>query len=173
MLLSINNKINVTLCGMMGAGKSAVGKSLANKIDYKFIDTDRLIETRAKKKINDIFTDDGEPFFRNLEEKIIIDFLNEKKIIVSLGGGAIVNDNIRNLIEKNSYNIYLKVKIDILKKRLKSSTHRPLIINKNLNTTLNKLINKREKFYKKANLIINNEISVNDTVKKIINIINL
>ena len=98
---------------------------------------------------------------------------NEKKIIISLGGGAITNKKIRKLIEKYSYNIYLQVKIDILITRLKNSKNRPLIINKNLNATLKELINKRKKFYQKADLIIYNENNLHETVKKIINKINL
>nr|MBT6354124.1 shikimate kinase [Pelagibacteraceae bacterium] len=169
MSLSINNKLNITLCGMMGSGKTAIGKSLANKINYKFFDSDKLIEKKAKKSIKDIFNEDGELFFRNLEEQVIINLLDEKNIIISLGGGSLANKNIRKLIKKNSYNIYLQVKIDILVKRLKNSKSRPLIINKDLNIILNELMEKRIKFYQKADLIIDNQNSLNESVKKIIN----
>src|SRR5210317_499188 len=127
MLLNINNKLNISLCGMMGSGKSAVGKILANKLDYNFIDVDKMIEIKAKKTIKKIFEEDGEEYFRDLEEKITINILNHKETIVSLGGGAIVNEKIRNTINKNSYNIYLNVDINILMKRLKNSKTRPLI----------------------------------------------
>ena len=70
MFLSINNKLNITLCGMMGSGKSAVGKIMAKKIDYNFIDIDRLIEKKAKKSISNIFEEDGERYFRYLEQKM-------------------------------------------------------------------------------------------------------
>ena len=173
MSLSINNKINITLCGMMGSGKTAVGKSIANMLNYKFIDTDKQIEKITKKSIKEIFNEDGEKFFRNLEEKIITSFLNEKNIIISLGGGSIINKNIRKLIKKNSYNIYLHVKIDILIKRLQNSNNRPLIVNTDLNTTLNELFEKRKKFYQKADLILSNENGLNKTVKKIIKEISL
>ena len=172
MPLSINNKFNITLCGMMGSGKTAVGKSLAKRLNYKFFDTDRLIEERAKKSINDIFEEDGEKFFRNLEEQIIIKLLDERNIIVSLGGGSIINRNTRKLIKKNSYNIYLKVKIDTLTKRLISSKSRPLIFNKNLNEILNEILKKRKKYYQKADLTIDNENSLNKIVTKILNKIN-
>jgi shikimate kinase len=168
MFLSINNKLNITLCGMMGSGKSAVGKIMAKKIDYNFIDIDRLIEKKAKKSISNIFEEDGEKYFRNLEQKITIDMLKSKKTIVSLGGGAIINKSIRNSIKKNSYNIYLKVSIDILKKRLENSRQRPLIIKKDLNQTLSELIKKREKFYKLADLVIINETNIISTVENII-----
>ena len=169
MSLSINNKFNITICGMMGSGKSSVGKSLANKINYAFVDTDKLIEKKAQKSINDIFIEDGEIFFRDLEEQIIINLLDKKKIIISLGGGAVVNKNIRKLIKKNSYNIYLQVTIDILSRRLANSKHRPLILSKELNITLSELMKKREKFYQKADLIINNENNIKETVKEIQN----
>ena len=120
MLLNINNKINIALCGMMGSGKSAIGKILANKLDYNFIDVDKMIEIDAKKTIKKIFEEDGEEYFRDLEEKLTINILRRKKTIISLGGGAIINKKIRNSIKKNSYNIYLNVDLDILIKRLQN-----------------------------------------------------
>ena len=173
MLLNINNKINITLCGMMGSGKSAVGKILANKLNYNFIDVDKIIENEAKKTIKKIFEEDGEVYFRDLEEKITIDTLENKETIVSLGGGAIINKQIRNSIKKNSYNIYLNVDINILTKRLQFSKTRPLIHKKDLKTELRNLISKRKKFYQKADLIIQNEKNIIETaeniIKKIVN----
>ena len=173
MLLNINNKLNITLCGMMGSGKSSIGKILAKKLNYKFIDVDKMIEIETKKTIKKIFEEDGEVYFRDLEEKITINILDNKKIIVSLGGGAIINNNIRNSIKKNSYNIYLKVDIDILAKRLQYSKTRPLIYKTNIKKELINLINKREKYYNKADLIMKNEKNVIETteniIKKIIN----
>ena len=173
MPLNINNKLNITLCGMMGSGKSSIGKILANKLNYNFIDVDKMIEIETKKTIKKIFEEDGEEYFRDLEEKITINTLNNKNTIVSLGGGAIINNNIRNSIKKNSYNIYLKVDIYILAKRLQNSKTRPLIYNKNLKKELMNLINKREKFYQSADLVIKNEKNIIETteniIKKIIN----
>ena len=173
MLLNINNKINITLCGMMGSGKSAIGKILANKLNYNFIDVDKMIEIDAGKTIKKIFEEDGEQYFRELEEKITINILELKETIVSLGGGAIINKNIRGSIKKNSYNIYLNVNIDILTKRLQNSKTRPLIYKKNLKKELINLIGIREKFYRKADLIVKNEKNIIETteniIKKIIN----
>ena len=75
MLLSINNKLNITLCGMMGSGKSSIGRIIAKKIDFKFLDIDKIIEEKEKKSINDIFNQNGEKYFRIVEEKITIDLL--------------------------------------------------------------------------------------------------
>ena len=173
MLLNINNKINIALCGMMGSGKSAIGKILANKLDYNFIDVDKMIEIDAKKTIKKIFEEDGEEYFRDLEEKLTINILRHKKTIISLGGGAIVSKKIRNSIKKNSFNIYLNVDVDILTKRLQNSKTRPLIYKKNLKKELINLIGVREKFYRKADLIVKNENNLIKTteiiIKKIIN----
>ena len=173
MLLNINNKTNITLCGMMGSGKSAIGRILANKLNYNFIDVDKVIENEAKKTIKKIFEEDGEMYFRDLEEKITINTLKNREAIVSLGGGAIINKNIRNSIKKNSYNIYLNVDVDILTKRLQFSKTRPLIYKKDLKKELINLINKRKKFYQKADLIIQNEKNIIETteniIKKIVN----
>ena len=89
MLLNIDNKFNITLCGMMGSGKSSIGRILANKLNYNFIDIDKIIEIEAKKTIKKIFEEDGEDYFRDLEEKITINILELKETIVALGGGAI------------------------------------------------------------------------------------
>ena len=173
MLLNINNKINITLCGMMGSGKSAIGRILADKLDYNFIDVDKMIENEAKKTIKTIFKEDGEVYFRDLEEKITIKILDNHETIVSLGGGAVINKNIRDYIKKNSYNIYLNVDVDILTKRLQNSKARPLIYKKNLRKELINLISIREKFYRKADLIVKNEKNIIETtkiiIKKIIN----
>jgi shikimate kinase len=171
MFLNNNNKFNISISGMMGSGKSTISKIIAKKINYKFVDIDKLIEEKEKKTINKIFEEKGEKYFRKLEEKITIDVLNKKKIVVSLGGGAIINKNIRKSIIENSYNIYLKVDIDILVKRLKNSKNRPLIYEKDLSRVLAELIKKREKFYNNADLIIENEKNINNTVERIINYI--
>ena len=173
MALNINNKLNISLCGMMGSGKSTIGRILANKLDYNFIDVDKMIEIDARKTIKKIFEEDGEKYFRDLEEKITINILEHKETIVSLGGGAIINEKIRTSIKKNSYNIYLNVDVDILTKRLQNSKTRPLLYKKNLKTELVNLISIREKFYQKADLIIKNEKNIIETteniIKKIIN----
>ena len=168
MLLNINNKLNISLCGMMGSGKSAIGKILANTLNYNFIDVDKMIEIDAGKTIKKIFEEDGEQYFRDLEEKITINILELKETIVSLGGGAIINKKIRSSIKKNSYNIYLNVDVDILTMRLQNSKTRPLIYKKNLKKELINLIAIREKFYRKADLIVKNEKNIIETIENII-----
>ena len=152
---------------MMGSGKSSIGRIISQQIDYNFIDIDKLIEKKRNKSISKIFEEEGEKYFRQLEEEVTINALQNKNTIISLGGGAIVNNKIRSYIKKNSFNIYLKVSIDILNKRLQNSKNRPLINKKDLTQTLKELFEEREKFYQTADLIIKNEKNVNDTIKNI------
>ena len=89
-------KKNLVLLGMMGSGKSTIGRLISKKLSQKFVDIDDIIEDEAKMKINEIFLKKGEIFFRNLEEKITLKLLNNYNTIISLGGGAFINDKIRN-----------------------------------------------------------------------------
>ena len=168
MFLNNNNKINITICGMMGSGKTAVGKIIAKKINFDFIDTDLAIEKESGRSINNIFNENGEQYFRKLEERITINILMKKNYVISLGGGTILSDKVRKIIKENSYNIYLKVKTDILSRRLEKSKNRPLINNINVKKKLSNLIIVRERYYNEADLTINNESNINETVYKIL-----
>ena len=166
MIFSDYNKLNITFCGMMGSGKSIIGKKFAQIIDFDFLDTDSFIEKKTGKSINQIFSESGEIFFRKLEENYISNILHKKNYVFSLGGGVMNNLNLRNIIKRNSYNIYLEVEINILSKRLQSSKNRPLINNKNINEKLKELINKRKNFYKEADLTIKNEKKISIKLQK-------
>ena len=169
MIFSDYNKLNITFCGMMGSGKSIIGKKFAKIIDFKFLDTDSFIEQKTGKKINEIFSESGEAFFRELEEIYITKILEKKNYVFSLGGGVMNNLNLRKIIKRNSYNIYLEVDINILSKRLESSRNRPLINNINIKTKLKELLEKREKFYKQADLTIKNDKKIFDTINELKN----
>ena len=169
MIFSNYNKINITFCGMMGSGKSIIGKKFAKIIDFDFLDTDSFIEKKTGKSINEIFSESGEIFFRQLEENYISKILHKKNYVFSLGGGVMNNLNLRNIIKRNSYNIYLEVELNILSKRLVSSKNRPLINNINVKKKLNELIKKRKNFYKEADLTIKNEKKISDTINALKN----
>ena len=173
MISSDYNKLNITFCGMMGSGKSLIGRKFANIINYNFLDTDSLIEEKTGKSINQIFNESGEVFFRKLEEKYISKILHKKNYVFSLGGGVMNNYQLRNIIKKNSFNIYLKVENSILSKRLENSNNRPLINNINISEKLNELIKKRESFYNEADLIIQNNKKISDTINKLKNNFNI
>ncbi len=151
------NKKNICIMGLMGSGKSIIGKDLSKYLNLKFYDTDKIIELKTRKSIKLIFREEGEAYFRNIEEKICTDLLSNNNCVISLGGGSIINKKIRKLIKKNSYSIYLKVKLNNLLVRLETSKKRPLL-NKSSNNKviLKNLYDDRRKFYEKADCIINN-----------------
>ena len=165
-------KINICLIGLMGSGKSVIGREISDILNLKFYDTDAKIEQTVGKSINKIFSEDGENYFRKKEEEICLKFLNKKNSVISLGGGSIINNQIREIINQNSFSIYLKVDLNILVKRLIKTNKRPLLRNINKKDALMKLYKIRSKFYDKADLIIKNNYDKNDVVKKIISNIN-
>ena len=167
MILRDYNKLNITFCGMMGSGKSIIGSKFAKIINFNFLDTDAVIENKTGKSISNIFDNFGEAYFRELEEKYISKILLKKNYVISLGGGVMNNIRLRNIIKKKSFNIYLYVNNSILLKRLENSNKRPLIKNKNIKNILEELLKKREKYYNKADLKIDNANSVNHTISEL------
>mgnify|MGYP001485113424 CR=1 FL=1 len=166
--LSEIKKKNICIMGHMGSGKSIVGKELSKYLKVKFYDTDKEIELKTKKSISRIFQEEGEIYFRNIEEEICLEILSNDKCVISLGGGSIVNKKIRKLITQNSYSIYLQVKLNNLVDRLKSSKKRPLL-NKNKSNIkiLKKLYEDRQKFYENADFIVNNDTDKIHVMNKI------
>lgn len=151
----------IFLIGLMGCGKTTIGKSLAKHLGYDFTDTDDLIVKNYQQDINTIFHEKGEKFFRNLETNTLQNVIsnaknNEKKYIISTGGGIVLKDENRQLLKQFGYNVYLQTDINILAQRLINDTQRPLLKNKqNLLENLQNLHNIRNKFYLEvANLVI-------------------
>ena len=147
-------KKNLVLIGMMGSGKSTIGKEISKKRSLKFQDTDQLIESHEKMKIREIFDQKGEDFFRSLEEKIVLKTLKVSGQVIALGGGSFINKKIRYEVLKNSVSFWLNWKNDVILKRIKSSKKRPKLDFLNDKDIL-KLINLRSKIYFKADCKIN------------------
>ena len=144
---------NIVFLGMMGSGKSTVGKLVSKKLNLNFFDIDNEIENKTKMKIKDIFEKKGETFFRKLEEKMSISVLAKNKGVVSLGGGAFLNKNIQKEILENHLSVWLKWDDATLIKRIKNSKKRPIASKLN-DDELKKLIKDRSKVYSKADLKI-------------------
>ena len=168
----INKLTRISLTGMMGSGKTSIGKLLAKKINLPFYDSDEDIEDKLSLKISEIFETYGESWFRKQEEKICIDILKKEKFVLALGGGAITNVKIRDSIAKNSLLIYLKTDENILFERLKNDKSRPLLKGTNLKKQINSILEDREKLYSKSNIIIENNVNdIEAVVEEIISLI--
>jgi len=166
----MNLNKNLVFLGMMGAGKSSIGKIISKKLNIPFIDIDNLIEEYTGMTISEIFKNNGEVYFRNLEEKITLKSLNNKNNVISLGGGGFINDNIRKDVISNHVSLWLDWSESILLKRIKSSKKRPLAF-KSTSQEIKEIIKKRSKIYSKANYKINcNKLTKTEIVNKIIKI---
>ncbi len=161
---------NLILLGMMGAGKSTIGKILAQKLKFRLLDTDKLIEKKNLMTISEIFKKKGEDFFRDQEEKIVMDCLNGKDKVISLGGGAFINKKIRDTVLLSGVSFFLNVDLKILCLRLEKSKKRPLLTGKKLKTNLSNIIQNRQAIYKLANHKINcNNLKPDEIADQIIN----
>ena len=155
----------------MAAGKSTIGFKLAKKLKYEFLDIDKEIEKNEDKKIIDIFQENGEEYFRKIEEKISINYLDKQKSVISIGGGAFLNEKIRKKIKKNSFSFWLNWKIKTILKRISKNKRRPLALKLN-NKDLANLYRKRVKFYKLSDYKVNCENkNKNEIIKQISNIL--
>ena len=133
------------LIGMMGSGKSSVGKLLANKLQFSNIDIDKEIEKDEKLSIKEIFEKKGENYFTEIESKYLL--RKRKLAVVSCGGGIILNKQNREFLRTSGYTIYLKSSIPTLEIRLLNNNNRPLLNNDNLKENLKNIYNKRKKLY--------------------------
>ena len=156
---------------MMGVGKSTIGRLLAKKLRFKFIDVDRLIERQEKRSIKKIFDVDGEEYFRKIEEKVTLKILKNKSSIIALGGGAFINNEIRKEIIKNCCSIWLNLSLELLIKRYKRNNKRPLLEGNNLESEVKKILQSRKKIYALANFKINcDNVNKKDVVQKILDL---
>ena len=160
---------NLVLLGMMGVGKSTLGKIVAKKLDLKFIDTDLNIEEKCSMKVSEIFKKKGEEFFRLEEEKVVLETLKKSNCVIALGGGAFMKKTVRDKILKYSVSIWLDVNLKILNTRIKWNKKRPLINEKDSQIKINKLYAERKNIYKLAKYRINcNNLSKENIANKII-----
>jgi len=162
-------KKNLTLTGMMGVGKSTIGRSLSKKLFMQFSDIDEIIEKKLKMTVQKVFEEKGELFFRKLEEEITLQEAAKVNIVISLGGGAFMNNKIRKKILLNSKSFWLDLDIGLIEKRLIKSKKRPLLNNKNLKEVLKKIFKERKNTYATANYRIDcNNLNIKLIINKII-----
>ena len=149
----------IFLIGYMGSGKTTIGKSLAKKLHWQFVDLDLFIENRYRKKISEIFAEKGESGFRELERNTLQEVVQYENVVISTGGGAPCFFDNMELMNRLGYTIYLQVPIDELTKRLESCKHsRPLIKDKSLleiKQFVAESLSARESYYNQASFILN------------------
>src|ERR1700761_7291782 len=145
---------SVVLVGMMGAGKSTIGRRLAVRLRLPFLDADTEIETAAGMSIPDIFETHGEPHFRDGEARVIARLLDGGGCVLATGGGAFMREDTRDRIRRQAVSIWLKADTDIIMRRVKRRVDRPLLQTANPEATVGRLIEEREPVYQHADLTI-------------------
>ena len=161
---------NIVFVGMMGSGKSTIGLLLSKKLKKIFFDVDTCIEKELGKKISTLFREKGEKFFREYEEKITLKILQKKNIVISMGGGAFLNKNIRSEVLKNHLSFWLKWNSEILVNRIKRNPKRPIAFNAT-KSELFDMIKKRSNFYSKAMYKVNcNNQTKTEIIRKVLKI---
>jgi len=149
---------SIVLVGMMGAGKSSIGRRLAGRLGIPFIDADSEIEIAAGMTISEIFDKHGEPYFRAGEARVIARLLDNGPQVLATGGGSLINTQTRALIEEKGVSIWLKADIDVLLKRTKRRTNRPLA------EKIKDLLPAREPLYAQADIVVQSRDEPHDTI---------
>ncbi len=140
----------IVLVGLMGVGKSTVGRNLANLINRKFVDADDAIEAAAQRKISEIFEDFGEEYFRDGERRVIARLMDEHSGVIATGGGAFVDDQTRSLILDQAIGVWIDCDIDTLVERTSRRDTRPLLKSGDPQEILTRLYQEREPYYSQA-----------------------
>lgn len=147
----------IVLVGMMGVGKSTIGKMLANNLGIHFVDSDDEIEKAAGMKISEIFERSGEAGFRDGERRVIARLISEEPKVIATGGGAFVNEQTRALIKDQCISVWIDADIDILVERVSRRSHRPLLVGRDPREVLTELSATRTSFYKEADIHVRSD----------------
>lgn len=159
----------IVLVGLMGAGKSSVGRRLAEKLGLDFVDADHEIEAAAGKTIAEIFADHGEAYFREGERKVIARLLDNGAQVLATGGGAYINDETRARIQKDGVSVWLKAALPLLMKRVMKRQDRPLLKAVDAEAVMRGLIEKRYPVYALADVTVESrEVQHNHIVNDVI-----
>lgn len=145
---------SIVFIGLMGAGKTAIGRRVAAELDLPFVDSDHEIERASRMTVPELFERYGEPEFRALEQRVIQRVLESGPQVLSTGGGAFMNEQTRQLIACHGISIWLKAELDVLFARVSKKQNRPLLKTENPRDTLEQLMNDRYPIYAAADLTV-------------------
>jgi shikimate kinase len=157
-------KRSLVLVGLMGAGKSTVGRRLAHKLGLPFLDADHEIEAAAGMSIPDIFSIYGEDYFRDGERRVIARLLQEGPIVLATGGGAFMSEDTQRRIAEFGISIWLRADLDVLMRRVRKRSNRPLLHNPDPEGTMRKLMDVRHPIYARADLTVESHEAPHDRV---------
>jgi shikimate kinase len=149
---------NIALCGFMGTGKSSVGRMVAEQLRFAFLDTDTVIEARAGKPIAQIFSEDGEVAFRDLEKRIVKELALRDRTVIATGGGLVVEPENMASLKEHAYVVCLWASPETIWARVKNQSHRPLLNEPEPLEKIRRLLAERAPFYKQSNVLLNTEI---------------
>jgi shikimate kinase len=155
---------SVVLVGLMGCGKSAIGRRLAHKLALPFVDADEEIEKAAGKSIEDIFADHGEPYFRDGERKVLARLLRSGPQVLATGGGAFMNDETRAAIAEFGVSVWLKAELALLVRRVGKRGNRPLLKGGDPEVVLQSLMDKRYPVYAEADITVESRDVPHDVI---------
>ncbi len=159
---------NIILTGFMGVGKTSIGTQLAKDLGYTFVDTDTLIEADQKMTITSIFATFGEPYFRDVESRIIREVMQRDSQVVSTGGGAVIREENRHAFREAGFVVCLTARPEIIFERIKHETHRPLLRTPDPEAKIRDLLKSRATFYAQADATIDtSEKSVDSVIGEI------
>jgi shikimate kinase len=159
---------NIILTGFMGVGKTSVGTQLAKDLGFTFVDVDKLIEADQNLTITSIFSKFGEPYFREVEARIIGRVMMGEGQVVSTGGGAVIQDRNREAFKKGGFVICLSASPEVIYERIKHENHRPLLQTADPKAKIKELLDSRAAFYAQADVCIDtSEKTVDDVIKAI------
>ena len=148
---------SIVLVGLMGSGKSAIGRRLAARIGMDFVDADTEIEAAAGLSINDIFEVHGEQAFRDGERRVIARLLSQPAHVLATGGGAFMDEKTRKKIKERAFSVWLRADFDVLLRRVSRRDNRPLLKVENKEEVLRRLIEERYPIYQEADIIVQSQ----------------
>ena len=150
--------VNIALIGFMGTGKTSVGRLAAEQLHFNYLDTDEMIQAATGKTIAEIFSRDGEPAFRALEEKIVAELAAKTRTVISAGGGLPVNPANLAALKTHALVVCLWASPEKIWERVRNQTHRPLLHDPNPQKKIGELLAVREPCYKQADVLLNTEL---------------
>ena len=160
---------NLALIGFMGAGKSSVGRLVADRLHFHFVDTDELIESEAGRSISRIFAEDGEPAFRTHERHVVEHLQKANRTVIATGGGLPANEANLAALKTHCLVVYLWASARRIWERVRSQEHRPLLKDPDPQAKIQRLLAEREPFYRQADVLVNTELrSITEVAQHIV-----